>query len=144
MRTPLIGISVAAVLVGAWVAILRYPPSQRMNIVTWLFMAFVLIMMGGSWVLRQKRSQSWACASAKILSCSRTSSGGEGRDYICSYLYEVDGARQGGSFVLFNPPANLEQVNAALVGRSVTVMYNPEDCAESMIDGSTINGWRVQ
>jgi|SRR5580692_11752852 hypothetical protein len=144
MRVPLIGMGAAAALVCGWLAILRYPPAQRMNIVIWLFMAFCIIMMGGTWLLRQLRSQKWESASAQILSCSRWFNGGHGQDYTCSYLYEVDGARQGGSFIVWNPSASLEQLNAALVGKTVDVKYNPEDCTESMIDASSINGWRVQ
>lgn len=45
MRTPLIGMGVAAVLVCGWVAILRYPPSQRFTIIYWLFIAFWIIMV---------------------------------------------------------------------------------------------------
>jgi Protein of unknown function (DUF3592) len=144
MRTPLIGMGVAAVLVCGWLAILRYPPAQRMNIVTWLFIAFCMIMMGGTWLLRQLRSNTWECTSAQILSCSRRYNGGHGRDYICSYLYEVDGARQGGSFIVWNPNASLDQLNAALVGRTVNVRYNPEDCSQSMIVANSIDGWKVQ
>jgi Protein of unknown function (DUF3592) len=144
MRVPLIGMGVAAVLVCGWLAILRYPPSQRMSIVTWLFIAFWIIMVGGTSLLRQRHSQSWERASAKILSCSRTYSGGHGQDYVCSYLYEVDGARQGGTLFAFNTNATLEQASAALVGRSITVKYNPDDCTQSQIDANSINGWNVQ
>jgi len=144
MRVPLIGMGVAAVLVCGWLAILRYPPAQRANIVIWLFIAFCIIMMGGTSLLRQLRSNTWECTSAQILSCSRDYNGGHTQDYICDYLYEVDGARQGGSFNVWNANAGLDQVTAALVGRTVNVRYNPEDCTQSMIDASSINGWKVQ
>jgi hypothetical protein len=144
MRMPLIGMGVAAVLVCGWLAILRYPPAQRMNIVTWLFIAFCIIMMGGTSLLRQLRSNAWECTSAQILSCSRQHNGVHGQNYICSYLYEVDGARQGGSFIVWNPNASLDQLNAALVGRTVNVRYNSEDCTQSMIDANSIDGWKVQ
>lgn len=144
MRVPLIGMGVAAVLVCGWLAILRYPPSQRMGIIIWLFVAFCLVMMGGTSLLRQLRSQTWESASAQIMSCCRTYGGRQGPDYTCSYVYEVDGTRQGGSFIIWKTNASLEQVKAALVGKTVDVKYSPEDCTQSQIDADSINGWRVQ
>jgi uncharacterized protein DUF3592 len=144
MRVPLIGMGVAAVLVCGWLAVLRYPQAERMNIINWLFVAFWVIMVGGTVLLRRLRSQTWESASAQILSCSRWLNGGHGQDYTCSYVYEVDGARQGGSFIVWNANASLEQLNAALVGKTLDVRYNPEDCTQSMINTNSINGWRVQ
>src|SRR5579863_4641351 len=144
MRVPLIGMGIAAALVCGWVAILRYPPGQRMNIITWLFVAFWVVTVGGTVLLRRLRSQTWESASAQILSCSRWFNGGHGQDYTCSYVYEVDGARQGGSFIVWNANASVEELNAALVGKTLDVRYNPEDCTQSMINTNSINGWRVQ
>ena len=143
MRVPLIGMGVAAVLVCGWLAILRYPPAQRMSILIYLFIAFWCVMVGGSVLLRHKRQQSWASAPAQILSCSRYYDG-DGQNYTCSYLYEVDGARQGGSFIIWNANANPDQLRAGLVGRTIDIRYNPEDCTQSLIDANSINGWRVQ
>lgn len=144
MRVPLIGMGVAAVLVCGWLAILRFPPSQRMGIIIYLFIAFWVIMVGGTLLLRQLHSQTWESASAQIMSCCKTYGGHQGPDYICSYVYEVDGARQGGSFLVYHPNASEDQINATLVGKTVDVKYSPEDCTQSQIDADSINGWRVQ
>jgi hypothetical protein len=144
MRTPLVGMSAAAVIVCCWLAILRYPPAQRMNILIWLFIAFCILMIGGTSLLRQLHSKSWERTSAQILSCSRRYDADNRLDYDCSYLYEVEGVRQGGSFIVWNTNADSDQLKAALVGRTVNVRYNPEDCSESMIDANSINGWKVQ
>jgi|SRR5579872_2109340 len=144
MRVPLIGMGVAAVLVCGWLVILRFPPSQRMGIIIYLFIAFWVIMVGGTLLLRQLHSQSWESASAQIMSCCKTYGGRQGPDYICSYVYEVDGARQGGSFLIYPPNASEDQINAALVGKMVNVKYSPKDCTQSQIDTDSINGWRAQ
>lgn len=144
MRVPLIGMGVAAVLVCSWLAILRYPPSQRMGFVIYLFIAFWFIMVGGTLLLRKLHRETWQFASAQILSCSMVYNGHQGPDCICSYLYEVDGARQGGSFLIHHPNASLDQLNKGLVGKTVDIRYNPADCTDSMIDANSINGWRVQ
>jgi|SRR5579862_5855932 len=144
MRVPLIGTGVAAALVCGWLAVLRYPQAERMNIITWLFVAFWVVTVGGTVLLRRLRSQTWESASAQIMSCCKTYGGHQGPDYICSYVYEVDGARQGGSFLIYHPNATEEQINTALVGTAVDVKYSPEDCTQSQIDANSINGWRVQ
>ena len=118
MRTPLIGMGVAAVLVCGWVAILRYPPSQRFTIIYWLFIAFWIIMVAGPLFLRKRHRETWEYASAQILSCSRQYNGDGRQDYICSYLHEVDGARQGGSFIIWNANASLDQLKAGLERRT--------------------------
>lgn len=144
MRVPLIGMGGAAVLVCGWLELLRIPPSQRMGIIIWLFVAFCAVMMGGTSLLRQLRSNSWEPATAKILSCSQRFDGDSWQNYDCSYVYEVDGARQGGSFIIWNANAGLDQVQAAVVGKSVIVKYSPQDCTQSMIAANSINGWKVQ
>jgi hypothetical protein len=59
-------------------------------------------------------------------------------------MFSVDGVRQGGELRFSNKPGRLEEIKAALVGKQITVRYDARDCTKSMVEETSIGGWKLR
>jgi hypothetical protein len=144
MRKLVVGSALLAALIG--LSLLAYQtPSQTLGRI---FILGVAAAIGAAYIgyqlIRQRRLHTWNRAAARIDSCLKVGGVDEGsQEYLCTYLYSVNGTQQGGSFKFLDRPGRLEEIRAALVGLTISVMYNPGDVSQSIVEESRIKGWDV-
>jgi hypothetical protein len=109
-----------------------------------LFLAFFVYFAVLHDKLAEMRSWSWPNAGGVIETVQEHGYPENGRQtYYCTYLFRVDGVRQGGVFAVWGKDRQLKEIQNVLKGYAVTVTYNPEDCTECRIEESQILGFSV-
>jgi len=143
MRSAFLGMGVVAVLICVYLLSYRVPSSTlRAAGMVLFFAAFAAVFIVGYW-MRQKHLREWEATGGRVESC-RLGQLEKGTQFYCAtYLFSVDGARQAGQVMISGQPGLLEEIKAALVGQQVTVRYDPQDCTQSILEETQINGWNV-
>ncbi len=91
-----------------------------------------------------QRSRSWLRVDATIVSCSKEWEPEDGvQEYKCVYRYLVDGVPAAGFISLHAEPDNLAELERILLGRVITVLYNPKDCTQSAVQCRRIDQWDI-
>lgn len=143
MRNLLVGSVVIAVFTCLGVIAYRTPSVTSNRIVFLILAGAIGAAYVGHHVIRHRRLQTWSRAAGRIDSCFQGPIDEGSQEYICTYLYSVDGTRQGGSFKFLDRRGRLEEVRAALVGEVITVRYNPRDWTKSIVEESRVKDWDI-
>jgi hypothetical protein len=115
----------------------------------WLALLVIAVAVGVGYLVyclvHLHHRRHWICVDARIISCDKIGTLDEGsQEYGLTYLFLVDGVRQAGSFSFFDAPERLEELRAAANGKTVSVVYNPKDCTQSVVTENHLEGWRSQ
>jgi hypothetical protein len=146
LRAPLMGTGIAAVVFCVYLLITyEFPSLARWSTAGVLFVAAFAAVIIGDLLMKQVHLHSWPTTSGRIEYCYKVGDPREGSQlYSAAYMFSVEGVRQGGELRFSNKPNRLDEIKEALVGKQITVRYDTHDCTKSLVEESTINGWKVR
>ena len=143
MRNLLVGVAVIAALVCLYV-VANQIPSQALGYVAILGAAGAIgAAYVGHYIIRHRRLREWSRTHGRIDSCFQGPVDEGSQEYICTYLYSVNGTRQAGSFKFLARQGRFEEIRTALVGEVITVRFNPRNHTKSIVEESRIKDWDV-
>lgn len=97
--------------------------------------------------LGKKRRWEWCAANGTIQSCEFDSSFKQTQYYRCAYVFWPGDTRQGGTFLIYEsfsiPDERVDEISKALIGGTVRVRYDPNDCTRSMVEDTKVMSWNV-
>jgi hypothetical protein len=141
MRKILVGSAVLAILIG-FASLAHQTSSQTLE---QIFLLAVAGAIGAAYLVhhlrRQRRLQTWNRTAGRIDTCFKGAIDEGTQEYTCAYSYSVEGTRQGGSFTFLDRPGRLDEIQAALVGEVIWVMYDPREHTKSIVEQSRIKNW---
>jgi len=115
--------------------------------VSYIFLLFAIFFVYFAFIhdaLAERRSHSWSCTEGTVEIVQEHDCSEDGlQTYYCTYIFRVDGVRQGGVFAISERTRLLNELQRALVGQAVTVRYNPNDCTECRIEESSLRDYTV-
>ena len=146
MRAPAMGIGIAAVLFGVYLVITyEFPSVPLWSAAVRLLVGACVVVLVGDYVMKRRHLRKWPNTTGRIEYCSLVGEPHEGtQDYSCAYMFTVDGVRQGGEIRFSDKPGRLDAIKATLVGEQVTVRYDAHDCTKSMVEETSIGGWKLR
>lgn len=142
MHTVIVRVELTTFLAYVFVRTRQVPPFMIVCIGISIA-AFTIFAVGSYW-MRSKHLREWPSANGRIESCSLGRLDEGTQTYYCLYMFSVDDARQAGELQIWDKPNRLEEVKAALVGKAVTVRYDPNDCTKSIIEETQVDGWSLR
>jgi Protein of unknown function (DUF3592) len=146
MRAPIMGCGIAAVVFCGYLLITyEFPSLAHWSVAGWLFVIAFAAVLVVDYVMKQVHRRSWPSTAGRIEYCRKLGDPRKGaQEYGCAYMYSVDDVRQGGELKIVDKPNKLDEIKSALVGKQITVRYDAHDCTKSIVEETTINGWRVR
>jgi hypothetical protein len=140
------GIGIAVVLFGVYLVITyEFPSVPLWSATVRLLVGACAAVLVADYVMKRRRLQKWPSTLGRIEYCCKLGEPHEGsQEYSCAYTFSVDGVRQGGEIRFSNKPGRLEEIKAALVGKQITVRYDARDCTKSMLEQTSIQGWKLR